>query len=155
MATEQQRKSDSRLRSNGQRHNSDPSEAANDHLVGHHHQHQQHHQDPDLFAILGSMHLTNQLQGLASTSIPISGTSTSAMPHPVVIASRKRKILDAGGSGKMNGGTRHPHHRRNSDLDDDNNLQTPQCSQSGICVLGNYFLKFLENDWHLFCRVCR
>ena len=133
MATEQPRKSEQR-RSNGQRHNSDPSEVAatNDPLAG---QHQQHgHQDPDLFAILGSMHLTtNQLQGLTSSSIPISsGSSTSAMPHPVVIASRKRKILDAGGSGKMNGGARHPHHRRNSDLDDDNNLQTPQCSQSGI-----------------------
>ena len=135
MATEQPRKSEQR-RSNGQRHNSDPSE-----VEAIHHGQQHGHQDPDLFAILGSMHLTNQLQGLASTSIPISGTSTSAMPHPVVIASRKRKILDAGGSGKMNGGTRHPHHRRNSDLDDDNNLQTPQCSQSGICVLGNYFFK--------------
>ena len=130
MATEQ-RKSDNRLRNNGQRHNSDPEDHQPHHTANHH---QQQHQDPDLFAILGSMHLTNQLQNLQSTtSIPLTAASTltSNMPHPVVIASRKRKILDAGGSGKMNGGTRHPHHRRNSDLDDDNNLQTPQCSQSG------------------------
>ena len=129
MATEQ-RKSDNRLRNNGQRHNSDPEDHQPHHTANHHQQ----HQDPDLFAILGSMHLTNQLQNLQSTtSIPLTAASTltSNMPHPVVIASRKRKILDAGGSGKMNGGTRHPHHRRNSDLDDDNNLQTPQCSQSG------------------------
>ena len=129
MATEQ-RKSDSRLRNNGQRHNSDPEDQPTHHSGTH----PQQHQDPDLFAILGSMHLTNQLQNLQSTSVPISASSTltSNMPHPVVIASRKRKILDAGGSGKMNGGTRHPHHRRNSDIDDDNNLQTPQCSQSGM-----------------------
>ena len=111
----------------GQRHFSDPTEHAN---TDHHH-HTHHSQDPDLFSILSSMHLTNHIQ-----------TNTTAtavtMPHPVLVASRKRKILDGGvtfsggGSGKING-MRHPAHRRGSDDDDiEAPLQTPQCSQSGI-----------------------
>ena len=122
----------------GQRHFSDPTEQHADP-----HQHPQ-HQDPDLFSFLSSMHLTNQIQ-----------TNTTAtavtMPHPVMVASRKRKILDggghggfgSGGSGKING-MRHPVHRRGSGDDDiEAPLQTPQCSQSGmlqptyICTVGN------------------
>ena len=64
------------------------------------------------------------------------------MPHPGLVASRKRKILDGGGhggfsgngSGKMNG-TRNPAHRRASEDEDEAPLQTPQCSQSGTISL--------------------
>ena len=115
-------------RISGQRHLSDPAAYDPGEPHGQHG-----NQDPDLFAILSSMHLTNQLnsQGGQSTA------QIMAMPHPVLVASRKRKILDGGGhggfsgggSGKING-TRHPAHRRNSD-EEEAPLQTPNCSQSG------------------------
>lgn len=125
-------------RISGQRHLSDPipgyeeqellQQQRQQHGSGGHHN-EPTCQDPDLFSILNSMHLSNQLTA-ASAQI-------MAMPHPVVVQSRKRKILDerghgfnGSGSGKLNG-TRNPAHRRNSDDDEEAGLHTPQCSQSG------------------------
>ena len=101
------------------------------HVSGDHPQHEH-----DLFSILSSMHLTNHITGNHTAS---HSQQIMAMPHPVVVASRKRKILDGGGHGGFSGGgsagklngTRHPALRRNSDDDDEAPLQTPQCSQSG------------------------
>ena len=141
-------------RLSGQRHLSDPAasyEAAGEASTSNGGQHQggllgQHAgQDPDLFAILSSMHLTNQLNSLAGGQV--NAAQLLAMPHPVLVASRKRKILDAGGhsgfsggvSGKING-TRHPAHRRNSD-EEEAPLQTPNCSQSGQLLQVNNFQK--------------
>ena len=116
------------------------------------------HIDADLFSILNSMHLTNQQMsaigapnqtgsgGGVGGHVP-GGGSTGApqnvinMPLPVIVASRKRKILEnsinGSGPGKLNG-MRPPAHRRTSDDDDEAPLQTPQCSQSGR----NFFLTF-------------
>ena len=77
-------------RISGQRHLSDPAAYDPGEPHGQHG-----NQDPDLFAILSSMHLTNQLNSLGNQST--TAQIISAMPHPVLVASRKRKILDGGG----------------------------------------------------------
>ena len=126
---------------NGQRHQSDPTQGSTEAVIaaavaaehgG------QHHIEPDLFSILSSMHLNNQLNSNGSL-LGGGGPQVINMPHPVIVTSRKRKILDGGhgsgingnGAGKMNG-MRPPAHRRTSDDDDEAPLQTPQCSQSGM-----------------------
>ena len=111
------------------------------------------HIDADLFSILNSMHLTNQQMsagmvnnqmGSGGGAHPGGGSGSGGpqnvinMPLPVIVASRKRKILEnsisGSGPGKLNG-MRPPAHRRTSDDDDEAPLQTPQCSQSGRHLL--------------------
>jgi hypothetical protein len=105
--------------------------------------------EPDLFSILSSMHLTNQM----------GGGQGGAVTHPVLVASRKRKILDAGngsswsgGSGKING-MKPPAMRRNSDTDEEEEpqLQTPQCSQTGI-IVRNFRIHFKFAKQSIFRR---
>ena len=123
---------------NGLRHQSDPTHGSTEAgIAAAVAEHGHHHIEPDLFSILSSMHLNNQLN--SNGSLGVGGPQVINMPHPVIVTSRKRKILDGGhgsgingnGAGKMNG-MRPPAHRRTSDDDDEAPLQTPQCSQSGM-----------------------
>ena len=121
---------------------------------------QDHYNQVDLFAILSSMHLNNQLnmsstgnnQGSATSGLGNSGSSGQilAMPHPILVASRKRKILDGGhggfnggGSGKISG-QRHPLHRRDSHEEEEAPLQTPNCSQSGKILKIGFFFAYIS-----------
>ena len=142
-------------RISGQRHQSDPTQGSTEAVIAAAalaaEQHG-HHIEPDLFSILSSMHLTNQQSVGAGSST--NQTQVISMPHPVIVASRKRKILDGGhgsvngsGAGKMNG-MRPPAHRRTSDDDEDVNinLQTPHCSQSGMLYYKRCMYNVLKSN---------